>query len=83
MEIIMTTCDKCRKDNLDWIKNKGKWELYELDTGDLHSLTCSFIKDEYHTRNLHKVPKNLVCPHGILKTHACDMCDNARRGNTI
>jgi len=79
----MATCLKCGKDNLEWIKAKGKWELYEAETGDLHSLVCVLTKDEYHSRASNQIPISPACSHGILKTHACDDCDNKRRGDFI
>ena len=42
----MTKCLKCGKDNLEWIKDKGKWKLLEIDSGDLHIITCRISKNE-------------------------------------
>ena len=79
----MTKCLKCGKDDLEWVKDKGRWKLLEVDSGDLHIITCRITKTEYHTMNTNTIYKNISCPHGILTSRACDICDNARRGEPL
>lgn len=75
----MTNCVKCGRDNLDWVKTKGKWKLFEPSSGQLHVTTCQISKGEYHALSINKVPRSIACAHGILKTRSCDQCDDNRR----
>lgn len=43
------------------------------------------MKSEYFAikHPVTKSPQEAVCPHGILKTRACDICDAQRRNEDI
>lgn len=67
-------CYKCGTTNLEWVKVSGNWKLIDPETGELHSITCHITKSEYEMLTSVNIPENAVCPHGILRIHACDAC---------
>ena len=79
----MVNCLKCGQTELEWVNDKGQWKLYEADSGNLHTLTCRLSKTEYKSMSSGNIPKDISCSHGILKSRACDICDNTRRGEPL
>lgn len=67
------------KRNEGFIKKFSKNHLYGLDSRDIQ---INITKAEYVPIK-NSTANRMVCPHGILKTHACDMCDSARRGESF
>lgn len=67
----MATCNRCGKRGLEWLNQKGRMVLYNPINGALHYKECK-------PSNKKIMQKEEVCPHGILLSSACPLCDNDR-----
>lgn len=75
----MVTCNKCGMNTLTWVKDHGKFKLYNYLTAKWHSEECE-AKDEVKRRKKPYTKAN-VCKHGILLTRTCPLCEERAHRN--